>query len=67
MRLIGVTMVDVFALNDDDVGTGSCSQRQRDLSEAQKARMLQQKELALARLQARKLQQAQVHSRFHAH
>lgn len=67
MRLIGVTMVDVFALNDDDVGTGSCSQRQRDLSEAQKARMLQQKELALARLQARKLQQAQVPSRSGIH
>ncbi|XP_024357988.1 ATP-dependent DNA helicase PIF1 isoform X1 [Physcomitrium patens] len=60
-------MVDVFALNDDDVGTGSCSQRQRDLSEAQKARMLQQKELALARLQARKLQQAQVPSRSGIH
>lgn len=57
---IGVTMRDVIVLDDDEEGAVSCSQAQRGLSEAQRMRMIQQKQLALARLTARKVQQAPI-------
>lgn len=57
VRSIGVNMRDVIVLDDDEVGAVSCSQVQRGLSEAQKSRMMQQKQLALARLQAKRVQQ----------
>ena len=54
---IDITMRDVIILDDDEEGTVSCSEAQRGLSEAQKSRMMQQKQLALARLRARKVQE----------
>lgn len=50
-------MRDVIVLDDDEEETVSYSQVQRGLSEAQKSRMMQQKQLALARLQAKRGQQ----------
>lgn len=60
MPSIDATMKDIIVLDDDDEWTVSSSQVQRGLSEVQKSRMMQQKQLALARLQAKKLQQTQL-------
>lgn len=49
-------MRDVIVLDDDDEFMESKSQVQRGLSEVQKSRMMEQKQLALARLQAKKQQ-----------
>ncbi|KAG0621209.1 hypothetical protein M758_3G002100 [Ceratodon purpureus] len=53
-------MRDVIVLEDDEEEMVSASQVQRGLSEAQKSRMMQQKQLALARLQAKRVQQTPV-------
>jgi len=53
-------MREIIVLDDDDEFTVSSSQVQRGLSEVQKSRMMQQKQLALARLHAKKLQQVQL-------